>query len=172
MIITLTNEEWEKICKMSDEMVEHKRSQGAQNQKASYEPDVVVERRGFAGELAVHKHLGIPYRYNFQRTQTLIDITLKYGNMAIPTDIKTSKDGILKVNWRQIEHRNLPHLAEPIAYVGVWQLNELEYDIQGVISKERFLEYAEKKMLLSWCYCLEGEGLNKLVSIDRFTAWK
>lgn len=155
-VITITQEELEKIEDMARRFCDFKRGKTNLKQdegKSDYE----VNRLGFAGELAVHKFFEIPYAYQFKRYRTLVDIILHFEGREIVGDIKTSHDGWLRVpKW----HFEDLHVKEgekvPNTYIPVQADEDLRsFEILGIISKAKMQRVAHLKKFYTECYCMD-----------------
>lgn len=172
--IQLTEEENAKILDMAQRMVKFKEDK--LNLKQGAKDDVYYNRMGFSGELAVHKYFNVPYKYQFQKSRTLVDIMLKYEGVPKICDIKTNDVAWLRVPEWHIDNPDkwLKKGEKPpqiYIFVEMQDPDFYEFAIHGIISKKRFERIAHKQKFRSFMYCLD-KGLQdyELQSIDLLTA--
>lgn len=183
-IIEITHEEIVKIEYMVRRFNNHKHTVSKERWIAGEQrgSEFFNRKKGFTGELAVHKYFGLPYQFDFDPHYRKDDIVLGYKGHRVVCDVKASEDGVLKVKASNIdidpEDDVQKKIEQPKALIAVKVFEEMEQwdrcEILGIISIKQFKSIAHSIKIFDkdW-YCLVG-GLQKyqLSHIDVMEVYK
>lgn len=127
-VIQLTADEQNRARRYAEALRDNKRNWNIKDGKISHRDGLELDIMGITGEMAVHKYYGVPFEFQLYKIRDPYDIILK----GYKIDVKTSYNGILKVNPKQ--------LHKPIdVYMNVKiDTEHTECEILGVISKKVF----------------------------------
>jgi len=156
MFVKLTYDEIELAASYARQIDDNKKKRGVISKKQDKKrSDFEILHEGICCEMAVYKHLGIPYKVTLYRGGDKIDLMYK----GFKCSIKKVGDGKLRIaKWQKDYDCDI--------YIGVEVISQESYRLVGAISKKRFNENCYIKTYNSDMWCVDIDLLKRFKNVQ------